>query len=435
MMGFINRITNRIFFFLLFSFFPGLAFSQPATIIISNLETTLLVLIIILILVAVIVFFIVFYTVNLLTLLLRQEQRDAVTKDAKDKLRSLEFRIILGRWLTRSIPVSKEDTILMDHDYDGIRELNNHLPPWWKALFYLTMIWGVFYLLVYHVFDWLPLSDEEYRIELISAEDEEKMVQFELGSGSDENYAVLVEDAQSLARGADIFRMHCEVCHAEDGGGGIGPNMTDNYWIHGGSVNNIYRVIKYGIPAKGMISWQNQLNPSDIRNVASYILSLKGTSPANPKEPQGDWYDENTEDVNPVNLPEIVDNRPTIEIVSDTLDRIAIGRGLFSGSIRFIQGGPGCITCHNVTEEVLPKGALIAPDLTNIYTRLDEPTLYKVITKPYHLTMQEAFKDKIVIEEEVEYLMSYFEYVGTATAHQEKRDQRAAGFLKRIKKQ
>ena len=138
---------------------------------------------------------------------------------------------------------------------------------------------------------------------------------------------------------------------------------------------------------------------------------------------------------NPVDPSAMEDTRPDIEAVKDSLDNIGIGRGLFGGSIRFAEGGPGCITCHNVTEEGLPKGALIAPDLTNVYTRLDEPTLYKVITKPYHLTMQEAFKDKIVIEEEVEYLTSYFEYVGTATAHQEKRDQRAAGFLDRIKKQ
>jgi len=139
--------------------------------------------------------------------------------------------------------------------------------------------------------------------------------------------------------------------------------------------------------------------------------------------------------VNPEGLSDLIDLRPTIDMVSDTLEPVEMGRGLFSGSIRFVQGGPGCITCHNVTEEVLPKGALIAPDLTNVYTRLDEPTLYKVITKPYHLTMQEAFKDKVVIEEEVEYLMYYFEYVGTATTHQEKRDQGAANFLNRIKKQ
>ena len=435
MMGFINPITTRTFFFLLFSFFPGLAFPQTDTIYASNLETILLVLIILLTLITIITIFLVFYTVNLLTLLLRQEQRDAVTKEQNEELKSLEFRNVLGRWLTRSIPVSDEDTILMDHDYDGIRELNNHLPPWWKALFYLTMIWGIFYLLVYHVFDWLPLSDEEFKTELVNAEAARRALQFELGADIDENTVEIVKDTESLTHGAEIFKLHCVVCHAEDGGGGIGPNMTDPYWIHGGSIKNIFRVIKYGVPAKGMISWQNQLSPTDIRDVASYLLSLKGTTPANPKEPQGDLYDESIEEVNPEDLTDLIDSRPTIDILSDTLDPVEIGRGLFSGSIRFIEGGPGCITCHNVTEETLPKGALIAPDLTNVYTRLDEPTLYKVITKPYHLTMQEAFKDKLVIKEEVEYLVSYFEYVGTATAHQEKRDLRAADFLNRIRKQ
>jgi len=324
---------------------------------------------------------------------------------------------------------------VMDHDYDGIKELNNHLPPWWKALFYLTMIWGITYLGVYHVFKWLPLSGEEFEMELADTEGAKNTLLSDKGAGMDENNVEVVEDDGSLALGAEIFKMHCVVCHAEDGGGGIGPNLTDAYWLHGGSVKNLFRVIKYGVPSKGMISWQNQLSPSDIQYVASYILSLNGTIPANPKEPQGELYDESNEEQNQESQTDIADRRPTIYNARDTLDPVAIGRGLFSGSIRFIEGGPGCITCHNITEENLPKGALIAPDLTNVFTRLDEPTLYKVITKPYHLTMQEAFRDKVVIEEEVKYLMSYFEYVGTATVYQEKRDQRAAGFLNRIKKQ
>ncbi len=367
--------------------------------------------------------------------MIRNEQKDAVSEDIKEKIKSLEFSNLLDRLLTRSTPVSGEESILMDHDYDGIKELNNHLPPWWKALFYLTMIWGIIYLLVYHVFSWMPLSDEEFNQEITAAKARQDAIHSRMFTDVDENCVEVTDDPVSLAHGAEIFNLHCAVCHAEDGGGGIGPNMTDRFWLHGGSIKNIFWVIKYGVPEKGMISWQNQLNPNDIRDVASFILTLQGTMPETPKAPQGDLFDENLKVKNPGGLTATEDSRPTIASIGDSLNSIEIGRGLFSGSIRFAEGGSGCITCHNVTEEDLPKGALIAPDLTNVYTRLDEPTLYKVITKPYHLTMQEAFKNKIVIEEEVEYLMFYFEFVGTATAHQEKRDQRAAGFLNRIKKQ
>lgn len=435
MMGYINHIFHRVFFLVLIILSPILAHAGPDNNFVNNLELLLIIVIILLILVTAVILLLVIYIFNLLNLLIRREQKHVATEEDLLKLEMLKLQKQAGRWLTRSTPLSEEESIMMDHDYDGIRELNNHLPPWWKALFYITMIWGFIYLLVYHVFNWMPSSSQEFEMEIARAKAEDNIRLSQLAIGINEDNVELMLDEESLAHGAEIFKLHCVVCHAEDGGGGIGPNMTDPYWIHGGSIKNLFWVIKYGVPAKGMISWQSQLNPVEIRDVASYILSLQGTEPANPKAPQGDLYEESNEVKNPTDPNTMVDTRPDIESVQDSLDDIGIGRGLFSGTIRFMGGGPGCITCHNVTEEGLPKGALIAPDLTNVYTRLDEPTLYKVILKPYHLTMQEAFQDKTVMDTEVDYLVSYFEYVGTATAHQKKRDERAAGFLKRIRKQ
>ena len=194
--------------------------------------------------------------------------------------------------MTDSVPVEKEEEVLLDHDYDGIRELDNHLPPWWKYLFYFTIVWGIVYLLAYHVFDALPLSTEEYNQEMARAEE---IKQANLASMDlpeiDESSVTPTEDPAELADGESIYQMQCAACHTADGGGSIGPNLTDKYWIHGGSMVDVYRTIKEGVPDKGMISWEPVLNPVQMRNVASYILTLQGTTPANPKAPQGDLYE------------------------------------------------------------------------------------------------------------------------------------------------
>jgi cytochrome c oxidase cbb3-type subunit 3 len=180
----------------------------------------------------------------------------------------------------------------MDHDYDGIRELDNHLPPWWKFLFYFTIVWAGIYLLVYHVFNVLPLSGEEYDREVAQAEAAMEARQALLSESIDENTVEFTDDPVVMASGETIFKAQCAVCHAADGGGGVGPNFTDEYWIHGGSMSDIFRTIKYGVPEKGMISWQSQLPPSAMRDVSCYIFALKGTTPTNPKEPQGEIYKE-----------------------------------------------------------------------------------------------------------------------------------------------
>ena len=192
---------------------------------------------------------------------------------------------------TKTVPLDSEDDILMDHDYDGIRELDNSLPPWWVWLFYITIIYSVIHLWYYHFSDYGKSQIEQYNIEMAEADEAVKAFISQQADVVDENNVEFVDDEAFLAEGKEIYISLCAVCHANDGGGGVGPNMTDNYWIHGGSIKDIFRTIKYGVPEKGMISWKSQLNPSDMHKVSSYLMTLVGTTPVTPKEPQGDLYE------------------------------------------------------------------------------------------------------------------------------------------------
>ncbi len=195
------------------------------------------------------------------------------------------------RYITKTTPVETEHELLLDHDYDGIRELNSQIPPWFLWLFYLTITFAVIYLLGYHVFNSSPLQDEEYQIQVKQAE-VERTALVNSGAFLNEESVTLLKDPSALDAGKQIFTTNCVACHAADGGGLVGPNLTDDYWIHGGGIKNVFKTIKYGVTAKGMISWQSQLNPTQIQNVASYVISLHNTKPANPKEPQGTVWNE-----------------------------------------------------------------------------------------------------------------------------------------------
>lgn len=195
-------------------------------------------------------------------------------------------------WLTRSIPLEKEEDIMFHHDFDGIKELDNRIPPWFSFLFYGTIIFSITYMIVFHVIGDGNVQQNEYNKEVQQASFEKEML-IRSGAFINEETVTFNNDAATIAEGKDIFLKNCATCHANDGGGGVGPNLTDDYWIHGGGIKNIFKTIKYGVPAKGMISWQSQLDPSKIRAVASYVITLHGTKPASPKEPQGTfWKDE-----------------------------------------------------------------------------------------------------------------------------------------------
>ncbi len=189
------------------------------------------------------------------------------------------------------VPVEKEATIILDHDFDGIKELDNHLPPWWTMLFYGTIGFAVVYLLVFHVFNTMPLSINEYENELAYANEQAlKLKAAHPGPQIDELNVEVTADAKALADGKSTFLNTCSTCHKRDGGGDIGPNLTDEYWKHGGSVKDIFKTVKNGVPGTNMVAWGGVMSPEAMRNVASYVLTLQGTAPANGKKPEGTLY-------------------------------------------------------------------------------------------------------------------------------------------------
>lgn len=212
-------------------------------------------------------------------------------KIAKAKEPSL-FWQKLRHILTRSVPVEREhELILVDHNYDGIKELDSRIPPWFLWLFYGTIIFSVIYMLHYHVFGTGPSMEEEYKQEVKLAEIKRAELMRSGAMINEENVTLLTE-LNFLESGKQIFITNCAACHAADGGGLVGPNLTDEYWIHGGGIKNVFKVVKYGVVNKGMIAWQNMLNPRQIQEVASYVISLQGTKPAKPKAPEGEIWKE-----------------------------------------------------------------------------------------------------------------------------------------------
>ncbi|PVY38737.1 c-type cytochrome [Pontibacter virosus] len=178
-----------------------------------------------------------------------------------------------------------KDVIHSTHDFDGIQEYDNDLPPWWKYMFYVTIVFAVGYMLHYHVFRTGALQIEEYETEMAQAaliaaqnvEDPNAVTDFEV-----------LTDAGALESGKALYIQNCAACHGQAGEGTVGPNLTDEYWIHGGDVNDIFRTIKFGVPSKGMVPWQGKLTKDQMLEVSSYILSLQGTNPPNAKEAQGE---------------------------------------------------------------------------------------------------------------------------------------------------
>jgi cytochrome c oxidase cbb3-type subunit 3 len=185
-----------------------------------------------------------------------------------------------------------EEELLSIHEYDGIRELDNNLPPWWVAMFWVTIVFGIAYLFNYHLLNTGDLQEKEYNIEMATAAEQKKKLEDAGLAGINENSVTALKDKANLEKGLTIFTQNCAACHGKSAEGGVGPNLTDDYWLHGGGIKNVFKTVKYGVPEKGMIPWQNQLKPDQIQEVASYILSLHGSNPANGKAPQGEVYKE-----------------------------------------------------------------------------------------------------------------------------------------------
>jgi cytochrome c oxidase cbb3-type subunit 3 len=195
------------------------------------------------------------------------------------------------QFFTKAVPLEKEADMLLDHNYDGIKELDNALPPWWKYGFYITIVVAVFYFLKFEVWHTGMNPTEEYNTEMTIAKTETDAYLASAKENVDEN-TVTDLDAAGNAAGKAIFAKTCVPCHLAEGQGIVGPNLTDEYWIHGGSIKDIFKTIKYGFPDKGMQSWQTTYSPVEMQQLSSYIRSLRGTNPPNPKAPQGDLYKE-----------------------------------------------------------------------------------------------------------------------------------------------
>jgi cytochrome c oxidase cbb3-type subunit III len=182
-----------------------------------------------------------------------------------------------------------KDPLLMDHEADGIRELDNKLPRWWVWLFYLTTIFAVVYMSYYHVF---ATGDLAARGQMMAEYQAEMKVGEALKVAAMSKFEASMtalqpsKDPEILARGKKTFLTLCAPCHRPDGGGLVGPNLTDDYWIHGSNFVDNVTTIWNGVPAKGMITWKNNLKPQEVYEVASYIYTLRGTHPPNPKPPE-----------------------------------------------------------------------------------------------------------------------------------------------------
>jgi cytochrome c oxidase cbb3-type subunit 3 len=184
-------------------------------------------------------------------------------------------------------PLAEEKEILIKHAYDGIQELDNPVPAWFMYLFYITIIFALGYMLNYHVFHTGQLQYEEYNTEMAEASMAHKLYLSKAANQVDENTVKLVNDPAVLASGQAIFKANCVVCHGDHGQGNVGPNLTDDYWLHGSKINDLFKTVKYGVLTKGMPTWEKVLSPKQIADVTNYVKSLHGTNPPNPKAPQG----------------------------------------------------------------------------------------------------------------------------------------------------
>jgi cytochrome c oxidase cbb3-type subunit 3 len=184
-------------------------------------------------------------------------------------------------------PISEEKDLIMEHEFDGIAELDNPTPAWFMWLFYGSIAFAFGYMMYFHVLDYGKMQEEEYEIEMAEAKIAKEAYLAKAGNNIDENSVKADANPEAISAGQALYNTNCVACHGDKGQGTVGPNLTDNFWLHGGSVNNVFKTIKYGVPEKGMIPWEKTLSPKQISDVSNYILSLKGSNPPNAKAPQG----------------------------------------------------------------------------------------------------------------------------------------------------
>jgi cytochrome c oxidase cbb3-type subunit 3 len=234
----------------------------------------------------------------------KYDEKEAVAKANQFKWIKEKYKSLLG-----GKTIEEEHEIILDHNYDGIKELDNKLPPWWVYMFYATILFAVVYLVRFEVFSDYNQA-EEYEVAVAQAKIDIEAWKKTAKNLVDVNTVTLLTDVSDLKAGEAIFLGKCVACHKADGGGGIGPNLTDQHWILGGGIKNVFNTISEGgRSGKGMIPWKTELKPAEMAQVASYVLSFQGTTPAEPKAAEGEiWIDPNAP---------VIEEQPT-EQVQDT---------------------------------------------------------------------------------------------------------------------
>jgi cytochrome c oxidase cbb3-type subunit 3 len=232
--------------------------------------------------------------------LLSEDEKARLAHEDELSLKDKSWYKKLMQSLTKTVPIEDEKQLLMDHDYDGIKELDNNLPPWWVYLFYACIVFSVIYLVRYEIMG-APDQEAELKTELAQAKIEVAEYMKTAPDLMDEKTVTLLTDPADLTAGKTIFDTNCVACHRADAGGTIGPNLTDENWILGGGIKNIFHTVTNGgRDGKGMIAWKGTLKPKEIQAVASYIISLKGSNPKDPKAPDGEiWVDGDAQKATP----------------------------------------------------------------------------------------------------------------------------------------
>ena len=301
---------------------PGLSFGQDTVADVSFFEQNkveiILALVVIIAIVAVTAMYVLLRALKVVIRLKREEE--GIAEEEKSLIPAIDGEEGAGFWrrfwnrLNDSVPLAREAEVATDHEYDGIRELDNRLPPWWLYGFYFTILFAVVYLFRFFFLD-MPTQEEEYQADMQKAREEAKVYLASLDNLIDENSVTLSTETSELNAGKAVFESSCAVCHAADGGGGVGPNLTDKYWLHGGDMPSIFKTIKYGVPAKGMIAWESQLSPKKMQQVASYIYLMEGTTPANPKDAQGELFERESNEAE--SIEESVDDPNAVDDEAD----------------------------------------------------------------------------------------------------------------------
>lgn len=203
------------------------------------------------------------------------------------------YKKLVATFVRPESTIVSEDQLLLEHDYDGIKELDNNLPPWWVYLFYASIVFGVVYMVRFEI---LGADDQEMELakEIAQAKIEVAEYMKTAPDMMDEKTVTVLTDPADLAVGKEIYTTNCAACHRADAGGQIGPNLTDDEWILGGGIKNIFHtLVNGGRDGKGMIAWKGTLKPKEMQKVASYIMSLKGSNPVDAKAPEGEvWVEE-----------------------------------------------------------------------------------------------------------------------------------------------